>query len=55
MIEDSDVEVALTNWGSRQPDNHEGVQHCAVVNANKEWDDQKCNKTYQYVCYKESK
>ncbi|KAJ1084938.1 hypothetical protein NDU88_005077 [Pleurodeles waltl] len=46
-------------WNCNQPDNFEGKEHCATVGSNencgspKDWNDDRCEKEYKFICEKE--
>ncbi|XP_050971617.1 macrophage mannose receptor 1-like [Labeo rohita] len=40
-------------WMSGQPDNHGGVENCAEITANTQWNDNSCSHQLTFVCHED--
>ena len=49
-------ELSYTNWGTHEPDNRDGVEHCInMKGATGAWIDRRCDRTAPSVCELECK
>ncbi|KAM4706775.1 C-type lectin domain family 4 member E-like [Discoglossus pictus] len=59
-VDGSSLNVNITYWTEKQPDNHENAENCATVIKDiqrrdyKNWNDDKCEQDYHYICEKEA-
>ncbi|AGC45827.1 hypothetical protein MYSTI_04535 [Myxococcus stipitatus DSM 14675] len=44
--------VPYTRWASTEPNNYNGVEHCALMTANGTWYDSNCAESYAHACRK---
>lgn len=46
--------AAYLPWFSGEPNNHNSVEHCAVIfnNGNEKWNDTKCHYSFYFMCEK---
>uniref|UniRef100_A0A8C6WHQ0 C-type lectin domain-containing protein n=1 Tax=Neogobius melanostomus TaxID=47308 RepID=A0A8C6WHQ0_9GOBI len=42
----------FTNWGSGQPNNYAGNQHCVWEDNNHKWNDKPCSEKKKFVCHR---
>lgn len=48
--DDGHLDAAVWSWDRNEPNNHAGVQNCAVQWSNGRWDDAQCDRTYFFAC-----
>lgn len=46
--------AAYLPWFSGEPNNHNSIEHCAVIfnNGNEKWNDTKCHYSFYFMCEK---
>lgn len=48
---DTDTIAEFTDWESGQPDDHRGLQDCAVIrHPLLQWDDIRCSESWEVIC-----
>ena len=48
---DFGIAATFLAWGPGQPDNQQGLQHCASISLSASgWDDGPCNAQHSFVC-----
>jgi hypothetical protein len=50
LFRDQGVNVGYSDWGSSEPNNSGGNEHCMLLHNGDYWDDRDCNQPFEFTC-----
>lgn len=50
LWESTSEPISFNNWGPHDPNNIKGIEHCVLINWERQWVDAPCNWKKTFVC-----